>query len=154
MIPRLQLPVPAPKRKRSRSGLGEKARQPGGVPGGPVGAVAVRDPEDIPSAEQKALAELVAGSRTNSWRPVRWALPSTSVITPAAVSSTIRARELGADDAAVEEGSGEPVVVEEREPRRGAAPARRAVDLAVGEDGHVPLDERRPSLSCCQKMTP
>ena len=32
--------------------------------------------------------------------------------------------------------------VEQREPRRGAAAARRAVDLAVREDGDVPLGER------------
>src|SRR5918996_2950758 len=34
--------------------------------------------------------------------------------------------------------------LEKREARGGAAPARRAVDLAVGEDGDVPLPHRRP----------
>src|SRR5205823_9467165 len=57
--------------------------------------------------------------------------------------------ELAADDAAMEErvAHGEPTfVVEQREPRRGAAAARRAVDLAVGEHRHVALGERRFAL--------
>ena len=44
--------------------------------------------------------------------------------------------------------------VEEREPSRSTAPARRAVDLAVRKDGHVPLDQPAPASSRCQKMTP
>ena len=57
------------------------------------------------------------------------------------------AGELAADDAQVAErlADREPaLVVEQRQPRRRAAAARRAVDLAVGEDGDVALRERRP----------
>ncbi len=53
--------------------------------------------------------------------------------------------ELGADDAPVEELAARfelAARVEEGEARRRAAPAGRAVDLAVGEDGDVPLSER------------
>src|SRR5581483_12017190 len=54
--------------------------------------------------------------------------------------------ELAADDAAMDElvaGPEPSLGREQREPCRGAAAARRAVDLAVGEDGHVALHERR-----------
>src|SRR5262249_29591189 len=57
--------------------------------------------------------------------------------------------ELAADDAAVEErltGRQPPLVVEQREPRRRPAPARRAVDLAGRADGHVPLGQRLLAL--------
>src|SRR5581483_2705129 len=59
------------------------------------------------------------------------------------------AGELAADDAQVAErlaGAEPPLVVEQGEPRRGAAAARRAIDLAVGEDGDVPLGERLVAL--------
>ena len=57
--------------------------------------------------------------------------------------------ELRPDDAAVAElGSAGKAAgaVEEREPRRGSAAARRAVDLAVGEHGDVALREGILSL--------
>ena len=64
------------------------------------------------------------------------------------------AAELAADDAQVAKllAAREPAAVEEREPRRRAAAARRAVDLAVGEDGDIALRVAAPSS--CQKMTP
>ena len=59
------------------------------------------------------------------------------------------AAELRADDAQVPQllATRKPSrAVEEREPRRGAAAARRAVDLAVGEHGDVALRERLLAL--------
>ena len=57
--------------------------------------------------------------------------------------------ELGADDALVEElGPARELAraLEEREAGGGSAPARRAVDLAVGEHGHVALAQGRAEV--------
>ena len=63
-------------------------------------------------------------------------------------------RELAADDAAVSQlraARESPAPVEQGEPCRGAAAARRAVDLAVREDRHVALDERRTGVDVLEE---
>ena len=85
-----------------------------------------------------------AGIELNSCVPVRYAEPETSVITPPASSPTTR--DSNSVPITLRCASVAPRVqlalrVEQRQPRRRRAPARRAVDLAVREDGHVALDE-------------
>ena len=115
----------ATRRRRAISAVGEERR-------------AHRRTKPVPSGSR--------GSSTKRCSPVLYAVPSTSVSTPSAVSPTTRACERRADDRLVPRTSPSrqhAVRGQQRAARRGPRAARRAVDLAVGEHGHVALVQRR-----------
>ena len=94
-----------------------------------------------------------SGSSSKTCSPVRKALPSTSVTTAGvpATSASPTTRPRNSEPTMLRWRSSSPrrsrpLPVEQREPRRGAAAARRAVHLAVGEHRDVPLCERPLAL--------
>ena len=107
---------------------------------------------DVYYRSRKPVPSSSASSSTKRCSPVRCALPSTSVITagvPAIRSPTTRARNSLPTMLRCRSSSprGELAArVEQRKPRGRAAAARRAVDLAVGEDGDVALRVRALAL--------
>ena len=99
-----------------------------------------RSPQHEPGAERVAgvedeavLAGAVGGATTSTTTASRPSSRTTSLTVAANAVPTI---ESWREDATGREAA---VGVQQRDPRAGARPARRAVDLAVGEDGHVAL---------------